>query len=138
MNEHTEHLPEPESAILNQTAFGEEEPLFQDGAAPASATMLPGAPTEGAVKSKLQNPVVFIGGAVAIVIFLLLFIVAFLPREMPQFMGEESPSPTVEAQAPSELDKRLQELENDLKANDPTKQDLPFPPIDMKLFLDKP
>lgn len=115
----------------NQTQFTFEEPLFE---APPEVPTEPTAPQPPWYKR--PRNLILGGGAV----FLLLIVsLTMLSRPVVQQQLTDltaSPTPTPAARGP--YDQRLQELQTELQAADPTRQDLPFPPVNMELQLASP
>lgn len=125
----TETTPEVQS---NQTHFAEEEPIFEETSLPKSATR-PG--EEKAVKPGI-SPAVIVLTVLLIMMALGVATLFFLPQSTPQVVVQEpSPTPSPIAQETGIQD-RLSELNTDLQSADPTKLNLPFPPVDMKLSID--
>lgn len=115
----------------NQTQFTFEEPLFE---APPSLPKEPDAP----LKAWYKRPQTLIILGVS-TLGLLLFALYVASRPQQQSGNEilnlqASPSPT----ALSPLEQRVNQLKTELQAADPSKQELPFPPVDMELELASP
>lgn len=116
----------------NQTHFAEEEPLFEESSLPVD----PNAPI---VPRKKKSPLALIligAGLIVIVILFLIVIMLLMPVQMLPTKAKPSPTPTVKKDV-SALEQRINELDVDLKQADPSKLDLPFPPVNMELELDK-
>lgn len=116
----------------NQTTFSWEEPLFEQTAAvsdPVAATAVPRKPW-------YTKPLVLVIGGLSLLLVILLALVLILRPAPPQFvLPEPSASPFVSTVS-DPLKLRIQQLKLELEEADPTKQDLPYPPIDPTLKLE--
>jgi hypothetical protein len=72
---------------------------------------------------------------VAVILGLLFLLLILMPKKE-QLPGVVEPTPTPEAQAPNYMIERIRRLQAELKAADPTKTDIIFPPVDMEIELD--
>lgn len=113
----------PDFNDFDQTLFQEEEPLFE--------RMSKGVTKKGGPK---LVPIVLITLGVLVVSAIAL---AFLNRGPKQTVIEEAtPTPTATAvPQPTYLKQLFYELEQDLKNADPSKNTLPFPPVEQELLI---
>ncbi len=116
----------------NQTHFGAEEPLFEPVWQPQPVV------TEVAPTSPKNRKKLFLIGGVAVVIVLVLLtsLMALSDRSGPLLTETES-TPPPSSQTLSPLDTKIKDLKTELKAADPSEQELPFPPVQMTIFLDE-
>ncbi len=123
--------------IDDQTRFANEEPLFQ----PVSSSYLDEAAVAASLKGKLKaNAKLLILAGIAFVLILSGVIwLASKNRNLPAIINPEdetqaSPSPQLDS---TELGRRLQELELELKGADPAQDLYPFPAIDEQLTIEE-
>ena len=133
-NENPEAVDTVEVAT-NQTAFGANEPIFEDATLPPSPEELVAAALKKPKKWWQQNTT---WGLIGVGVFFLFLIgLAFLPaQQRQQLLHTAQPTPTPSAQTP-EMQARLDEINQDLQNADPVKVDLPYPPITQNISLDK-
>ena len=120
---------------FNQTEFSQVVPLIESPATPR-----PTQPETNATKKKNSNLKLFLAilGAVLVLIFLVLFVLSLLPKESQQ-PTTNKPTPTPKpAQLDGGLVSKLKELKTELELNDPTEDELYFPNVERKLYLDPP
>lgn len=137
----TELKPEAnETDVLsNQTSFFEEELLVQT---PPSMPVEvdPDHAEKLIVKKKRQRQLILAGtGSVVVLLFLIAGVVLFMPETVRQL--NVVPTPIAIGQTPAEtnLTRRLDELEADLRSADPIKVNAPFPPLNLTtIYLDAP
>jgi hypothetical protein len=113
----------------NQTEFSSVEPLFEKPPVDP-ATLVP----KPAPKS--HRVLMFVIGGVVVVVLLIIVLVVLLSRRqmLPTLLPQPTPTPS------TQLDPLRQEVVNlrtELEAADPTKQELPFPPVDLDIFLEQ-
>lgn len=115
----------------NQTQFSYEKPLFE------APPPLPVQPDVISIPWYKQPKYWLLFGVAVVILLLVALTLLSRPQVSTQQPTEEvmaSPSPT----AVGPLEARINQLRTDLQAADPSKQDLPFPPVDMKLQLSTP
>jgi hypothetical protein len=122
--------------LTNQTQFSSEEPLYEKVASPLADT-----PAEQEHQAKLEKQrkrVMFMVISASVVLFFIVgALVLLVPKRMPiQRQARTTPSPKTQAQK-TDLDLKLDQVELNLKNSDPSKIDLPFPPVDMGITLEK-
>lgn len=114
----------------DQTRFSLEEPLLRsvdEGDEVADAAL---------IKSTSKKRRLLVGGAV--VLLLVILVLAIIASQ-----GRKQVAPDIKDVAEENdphlgpLEERIVKLKNDLGNADPTKQELPFPLLDMDLRLDK-
>lgn len=128
--------PDTEEAASNQTRFGEEEPLFE-------RSSLPPVPADEMAAAPKHIPLwrqkkVFVVGAIFVVLFMILSLISLSQpqRGIQQILQvQTTPSPRPQQTA---LQTRLTEVKQDLNNADPSKLDLPYPPIDKTIEIDQP
>lgn len=140
-----DHMPEPEEkeVLVEQTKFNLVEPLFdRDDKVPVVQPHPPeseSAPPAVAAAAPRKKPrALLVGGAVLAVLVVLIVLFAALsraPRTPSIVVPSASPVGTLQQQ--TAFEKRLSEIQARLEDGDPTKQDLVFPPVDLKIRLDK-
>ncbi len=129
-------MDQPEE-LTNQTQFGEEEPVFENPTLPEAPVMKSDAVPPTSKKIWQQKSFQLVGGGVIVFLFLLTTIIASQPRQrirqILQNTTQASPLPQASA-----FETRVQKVKADLQNADPTKVDLPFPPIERNIFIDQP
>ncbi len=130
-----ENTDDTAETLSNQTQFGSEEPLFEHASLPTPPSEKNAQPA--GPKKFWQDKVFLFGvGVVGVSLLLLMMIGMSSPRRVQQLLGQNpTPSPRP---AQSALQQRLNEVKTDLSAADPSQSDLPFPPVDKNIYLDKP
>lgn len=117
---------------LNQTQFSFEEPIFEN-----QAVYMDDKPPEDLDKKpKSKKKTFIIAGVVG---FLLIIVFLVIAQSMTKKNGvQEEPEEDVikVTKELGPLQKRIDDARELLDLADPTKQDLAFPPIDMKIRLD--
>jgi len=125
--------------LSDQTTFFEQELLHQTP--PTLPVEVDPNQAEKEIARKKKKRMLILGGTAAVSLLLIVTaVVVLLMPEAQQRLGV-IPSPLPFGQTPTEtaLTRRLDELEMDLKASDPIKLDVPFPPLNMAtLYLDAP
>lgn len=112
----------------NQTEFSAVEPLFEKP--PIDPKTLEPKPV-----SKSQKIIFFaIGGVVIFFILITILVVVMSRRQMlPDLLPEPTATPSAQLDP---LRQQVNELRAELDAADPTKQELPFPPVNLDIFLE--
>lgn len=118
---------------LDQTAFSAEQPALQDpeltfDQMEKQANKLKKKPIYKQKKFIVVIPLIFI---VLVIVLLLL-----LPKKPEPPEEEELVLPPSQEQTSNYMVERIRRLQAELKEADPTKTDILFPPVDMKLELD--
>jgi len=121
--------------LTNQTRFSSEEPLFEN---PPFITSSSTAPVEPVQKKKFSPLLLLGGGVIGLVVILLVAVVVFSPKRQNTPVSVEPITQQAVENESTELTRRLSEVEADLKAADPVKVDLPFPPVSFSIYLDAP
>lgn len=119
-------------APLNQTQFSFEEPIFEN-----TAIYKEDKPPENLdKKAKNKKMLVIIIGVVSFIFILIFLVVAqsLTKKNIVQVEPEEDIITVTKELSP--LQKRIDDARELLDLADPTKQDLAFPPVDMKIRLD--
>lgn len=112
----------------DQTQFIAEEPLYEKPVPVAN-------PQQSEQPSKPKSRLPLFIGAGAVVVLLMIIALALAARRQPIAQpGEETSSEQV-SPAMGPFKQQLSELNQQLQAADPTKEDLPFPPVDMHITL---
>jgi hypothetical protein len=121
-----------ESVDSNQTFFSSEEPLFEKNALPVDPAM---ASATGPTPRK-KPPILFLAlGALGVVMVIVIVAAVMLPQPVrQQLMAQPSPTPVSTAEL-NDQQRRIQELQGDLRLADPTQLDLPFPQVRMGLTI---
>ncbi len=128
MNEQT---PENQTPV-NQTQFSFEEPIFQDAQVYVDETL----PLEEKPNNKKKFLIIGIG--VFVFILILLVIVITLIKGKGKEVEPEALKREIEASKELDpIEERVEDARVLLDLADPTKQDLSFPPVDLKIRLDK-
>ncbi len=134
--EQTEHNDEV-VALSNQTQFSAEEPLFEE---PPSFVEEkdPALVAAEQKKNARTKKILFIAAAIFIG---LIVISVFLmkPQQRRRLLTGKTAETSAQTQARTdELKKRLDEVNQDFQAADPSKSDLPIPPVEMNIYIDQP
>ncbi len=129
-------MDQPEE-LTNQTQFGEEEPFFESPTLPEAPVVKSDVAPPKPKKIWQQKSFQLIGGGVIIFLFLLTALVASQPRQRIRQILQNTTQPSPLPQA-SAFEVRVQKVKADLQNADPTKVDLPFPPIERNIFIDQP
>lgn len=124
--------------FTNQTQFIDQSSFKQE----PDEAFVPEVPVEtqdenSLVQKKQKKLILFgVGGLVSLLILIIVF--TLLRRQSPTAAQDE---PTLETQLTPVMvgpfAQRLKELQNELEIADPQKLDLPFPPIDEDITLEK-
>lgn len=124
-----------ESTQIDQTRFATEEPLLEKPLVVESAVPAGEKPPLPSKKSKLK--LALIGVGLFIVLFaIILMIIRFLMPADQRPSTQELEEVEQGAVVKTELERRVEEVRDELRAADPAKQDLPFPPVNMEIRLD--
>lgn len=112
----------------NQTEFSSVEPLFERPPVDPKTLEVKPAP-------KSQKVLMAVIGAVIVVFILIIILVIVMSRRemLPDILPEPSATPSTQLDP---LRQQVHDLRAELEAADPTKQDLPFPPVNLDIFLD--
>lgn len=118
-----------DSFYENQTIFAEEEPYHLSSRKKKTFDKDP------AVKK--PNTKLFVGGAVLVVVLLAVGIMMMLSNRSPQ-QGEPvaTGTPTPIPQTESQIDAMMLELRSAIDEADPSKTELPFPPVADQIRID--
>ena len=117
--------------LLNQTSFSEEEPLLEKPA-DYDEKLANRKKFFKTKQEKLLKILIFLFS-----FFLILIIALYFVFKKPKPVEIEKPTEKVEqVQSLDPLRKRIKVLSEDLNEADPTKQELPFPPVDLKIRID--
>lgn len=123
--------PVAEEVGVDQTVFASQEPIYQDVAMPE----LPGEKKMAEPKKTPPRFIVIVLCAVGAIMTLLVLLLLLVPRSpMNILKTQASPSPSPQAEL-TEQQQRVKELSDELKAADPKKLDLPFPPVLINIGL---
>lgn len=112
----------------NQTHFAYEEPLFEQP---------PTVPSDEPVKPPVpwyKKKLVLVGIIGGVLFLLLLLLILMQPRRQEPEDSKATPTPSPVANF-GPLEARVIELQQELEAADPAKQDLPFPPVNMEMRI---
>lgn len=112
---------------IDQTAFNEVEPLRETTAVPAQ----PSVPSPPKKKNRVVFSLLF-----AIAVLLILLVAALLVQQQQHQSTLEAtptPQPTQAPSVPSALEQQVQALEKTVENSDPARNDVPFPPVNLKL-----
>jgi hypothetical protein len=113
----------------NQTQFAVEEPLMELPVEPPAAPQ-----PETPAKKTLPKWLLPVAAGV-LVLFLIILAIAARNRTQGPMENEPKP-PATAAPVLSPMEQRLEATKALLRDANPTIQDLPFPPLDMKLKID--
>ncbi len=123
-----------ELVLTNQTEFGQEEPLFE-------STYHPPQPVSHVTPppAKPQTKIWWIGGIVFSCVLVVFGLLAWLIQPMVQTQMQpplvtSSPLPV----SKSPMAERVDAVNAELQAADPTRPAFTFPQVEMNLFLDDP
>lgn len=121
--------------IPNQTNFSYEKPLFEKPSE-FQPEVDESAPKKPWFRTRKGIVILVVG--VLVVLFLLIAVLAiFAPEDMTP--GQETPLVTPSPQVVlSPTQQRIKDLQEELEAADPAKQEFPFPPVDMEMKLPDP
>lgn len=125
--------------LSNQTTFFEQELLEQTP--PTMPVEIDPDFAEKEVARKKRKRQLILGGTVGVVVLLFFVagVVLFMPEAVPRLTATPSPIPFGQTPAETQLTRRLNELETDLRTADPIEIDTPFPPVNLTtLYLDVP
>ena len=129
-----DQMGDPGDVLSNQTQFGEEEPLLEKTSIPVERRRDEvAAPTK---KFWQQKKFLIVAGLGVFVVLSALLMFAKPPQQARQLVTdtvEASPRPER-----SDLQQRIDEVQKDLENADPIKVDLPYPPIETVIYIDKP
>lgn len=127
----TNEKPDP-PVTTDQTAFTFSEPLFE------SPPSLPQAPPEPGHKPWYLQPKALV--VIGLLLFTAVIMALTLMLQSSQSLVETSPSPSPSAlpRQLTQLEQRISEARIQLQAADPTKQEFPFPPVDMGITVAVP
>jgi len=121
--------------LTNQTLFSNQEPLLQGGGS-SSNPVEELTPEQIAAQKKKKKLFTLAGGFGIVLLILVIVLAALSPkRQLVKLQASPTPSPVTQANK-TEMQARLDELNDDLTAADPSKLDLSIPPVDMNLTLD--
>ncbi len=129
--------PTTPEIMENQTQFAEEQPLLEAEHIPTSAT--PSDISREKPKHSIKKIALF--GSLAFLFLILILAIAMrmtMRREGLRITELASPSPIAEKQVPSQLQQTLDLLHEDVEKADPSRNDLPFPPISFEIYIQKP
>ncbi len=121
---------------FNQTEFSQVAPLIESPTAPSQNRLeLKEVEKKGGLNLKLLGAVL---GSILTLVFLFLLALSLFPKQSrPPTSSKPTPTPT-----PFEQDEglvgKLKELKTELELNDPTEDDLYFPNVERRLYLDPP
>jgi hypothetical protein len=127
-----DQYPEPEIKSGDQTRFSAEKPLFESSAYPSQ----PAAVTAPPSTRWYQKPLVLV--AMAFAALMLLLVVLLIMLKPAKLMIEEplpSSSPVI-SPVTDPLREKILQLRKELESADPSRQELPFPPVNLELRLD--
>jgi hypothetical protein len=120
--------------LSDQTSFGLESPLFAPKKKPKSLADM--TPEElAAHKRKKLLMAVLVG--VGIFLVLVIIMAVMLKRRTPGRVSPEASAEPESSQTLSPLEQKVETLRQDLRQADPTRQDTPFPPVDLTIELDE-
>lgn len=115
----------------NQTAFGSHEPLLES-ISDYTEPLVAGGSAKGNKKV-----IVMAGSFLFVIVFLLIGLAYMASRNSgPAPVAQDTISPTPVAET-DPIKKRIRNLEALLETADPTRQEDPFPPVQMEAILDK-
>jgi hypothetical protein len=119
----------------DQTIFINQEPWLEDGKSqPLPSPITNDQPLSTSV-SKYKK-IFIIGGGFLVLTFLIIAALLILKgKEIVPVEIIPTPVPSISPNSSDPLSVRFQQLRTDLKAADPGKRDLPFPPVDTSLQL---
>lgn len=130
------HVPshqdqETEVVDSNQTNFTWEEPIFEAVHQPID----PNATSISVATPWFKKPIIILALAV-VGLLITLIAVASLFRPSPAPLVEASPSPSpVQVTVSDPLRQEIEALQVELQEADPSKLDLPFPPVNFELQI---
>lgn len=129
----TEPNEKPDPPLTtDQTEFTFAEPLFESP--PTLSEKKDGPPQ----KPWYRKPkIVLVVALLALLAFLIVATMVAQPAD-PMLEGTPTPTPSALPRELSALEQRIQEAMTQLQAADPTKQEFPFPPVDMELNVSSP
>jgi hypothetical protein len=119
-------------ASINQTQFSFEEPIFENKA--VYQDEIP--PEEVSKKSKSKKKTLIIIGVLVFVAIIVFLVIAQSMTKKPVVQDDVIEDAVEVVKELSPFQKRIDDSRVQLELADPTKQDLSFPPIDMKIRLD--
>lgn len=124
--------------LTNQTSFFEDEVL--DSTPPSLPVEVdPHQAEKDAAKKKRLRMLVVIGTIGTTVFFMgIALLIVVTPEKLPELTVTPSPISLQNQVDQSQIKKRVDELEADIRAADPIEVGFPFPPINPSLFLDEP
>jgi hypothetical protein len=125
--------------MTDQTQFISEEPLFEEPPvflSPQSAAEVTKAQGDQAKKKKKT---LFLAAGALIFFFVIFSLLIVLKKKTPMITDPvQVQAPEQSQQETTAIQQRLDELQTDFDNSDPTKPDLPFPPISLDISLDPP
>jgi hypothetical protein len=117
----------------DQTSFGLESPLFDQPKRRGFVEEM--SPEEKARQKKKKIIIGLIAGGVAVFVLLVVIAAMFKPRGLQTTTPEASAEPQTNQEL-SPLEQKVETLRQELRAADPTREDIPFPPVDLEIELD--
>jgi hypothetical protein len=122
----------------DQTQFAQEEPLFEKTAEVVLPPAPAPTPTPSDVPPKKSKMLLFVAGGLIFFIFIIgVILLAVFTRSKTPASDIDEQETEEEQQMLGPFMQRLNELESQLQAADPSKEELPFPPIDMEIRLEE-
>jgi|GEM_PF-1737337 len=124
-------------ALSNQTQFSAEEPLFENP--PSFVEEKDPALVAAEQKKNAKTKKFLIAGVIVFVGLIVVSALLMKPQQRRSLLTGQAPETQTQTQARTdELKKRLDEVNQDFQAADPSKSDLPIPPVEMNIYIDQP
>jgi hypothetical protein len=117
---------------INQTQFSFEEPIFEDKAVYIDEK----SPKKITKPLKSKKKIIIIIGIIGFVLIMIFLVIAQSMTEKQVIVEDSELLDVAVVKELGPLKKRIDDARQQLNLADPTKQDLSFPPIDMKIRLD--
>ncbi len=117
----------------DQTQFGLESPLFT---VPRKSKPESELTPEEITRQKRQRLLIGLGIGLLILLMVLVVVAALMKPRVSKTLTPDASSTPVPHQQLSPLEQKVDTLRKDLRLADPTRQDLPFPPVDLEIQLD--
>jgi hypothetical protein len=129
---------QPEVFSTDQTSFSAEEPLFESAGLPTKPIDM----VEGELPVKkpfYQSKAFLVSGGVLIAVLALVgvLIMMMIGSNGGQQVLEPSPSPVAQQTELDPIQQRINNLQMQLRASDPSDDPLPLPPVDLSISLEE-
>jgi hypothetical protein len=115
----------------DQTLFINQEPWLEDG----TSQVKPVPPVGATQPRSRRNSILIIMGLFSLLAILILALVVLIKPQPATVTASPTPVASNQPMATDPFQQRFSQVKADLKAADPAKRELPFPPIDVKIQL---